>query len=175
MIIRGGFKGPDDYVTVSVSPHDILTFPSWITRTAATVRKWEISCRACITAARRVHTGHLALSLEKLQAHPGRGPSNNAWKENTHVCLYKSITKGKRGFGQVFVCKAQPLELELLLLDHWPQWFTQRRLSGCDVCTAFIVMKSSMHHAGLYSKADNVSRPRDERGWQLHVHGWATY
>lgn len=116
MVIRGGFKGPEYYVTVSVSAHDNLTFLSWITRTAETVRKWEISCRACITAARRVHTGHLALSLEKLQAHPVRGPSNNAWNENTHVCLYKSIAKGNRGLGQACVCKAQPLELTFATL-----------------------------------------------------------
>lgn len=111
MIIRGGFKGPDYNVTVSVSAHDNLTFLSWITRTAETVREWEISCRACITAAR-----HLALSLEKLQAHPVRGPSNNAWKETTRVCLYKSITKGNRGLGQACVCKAQPLELTFATL-----------------------------------------------------------
>lgn len=58
-----------------------------------------MSRRTCFTAARRVNTGNLALSLEKLQAHPGSGPANNAWEVNTDTFFDKSNIKGNTGLG----------------------------------------------------------------------------
>lgn len=97
-------------VSIPRNANAILRFSWLITQITNTIRKWEISRRACITAARRVNTGHLALSLENLRAHPGRGPSNDAWEVNTHACLYKSITKGNTPLWSQFLSIVTQLE-----------------------------------------------------------------
>lgn len=83
-------------------PRDSMSF---ITTIAQSVGQWEISCRACFTPARRVNTGNLELSLEKLQAHPGRGQSNNAWEVNTDTFLTKSKSNimGSKGWAIIYI------------------------------------------------------------------------
>lgn len=101
----------------------------------------------------------LSLSLEKPQAHPGRGPSNHAWELRAHVCLYKKEgEKHHQGQDRSVASIRVPQRFELRLRSLSPPAATVH-LHAVDVMHAqqFIVMKSSMRYARPYYETDVMS------------------